>query len=82
MTMVFLAAKHNVICWFLRHPIHYASHGVPLEASDGSASIRGNTVTPLGRLSIRCELPLYSVDLNMSDLSDCYIAMGCFSQRY
>ena len=82
MTAVCLAAKHNVICQFLWDPIHYAFHGVLVEASDCSASIRGNMVTPLGHLSIRCDLPLYSIGLYMSDLSNRYNAVEGCSQRY
>ena len=57
MTVVCLTAKHNAVCRFLKGRIHYASHGVPVEASDCSASIRGNMVTPLGHLSIVTNCP-------------------------
>lgn len=58
------------LCRFLWGPNHYgASYCIPVEASDGSASIPRNMDTPLGPLSTPCNLPLRFVSLHMSELS-------------
>ena len=50
--------------------IHYdASHGMPVLASDGSASIQRNMETPLGPLSTFFDLPLRFFSLYMSEFS-------------
>lgn len=57
------------LCRFLWGPNHYgASYCISVEASDGSASIPRNMESPLGPLSIPCNLPLRFVSLRMSEL--------------
>ena len=66
--VICLSEKHS-ICRFFRDPVHYdASHGILVEASDCSAIIPRNIMTPLGPLRTLYELPLLFVGLPMSEL--------------
>ena len=73
MAVICLCAKHNNICRFLLCPIHYyVSHGMPVEASDCSASILRDFVTHLGPLSTFCDLLLWFIGQCVSELSNKY----------